>query len=437
MEIQCDEEVPFPESRHFYSTNKLGPMWGSTYLAEREGFEPPNRFPRLRISSAVPSTTRPSLQNAHSTKSPARIQSKGWTMRALGWMLAGLVVVLPVRAQAPELALTDAAADRFAALALRCADQEYPNKLDHVINGPQELQSPRVLHPAFYGCFDWHSSVHGHWMLVKLLREHPGMARAAEIRALLDAHLNPESIGLEVAYLGQPNRRSFERTYGWAWLLKLAAELHSSGDPDCQRWFAALKPLADAVSVRYAEFLPKQTYPIRTGVHPNTAFGLAFALDYALEVGDLRFSVLLVQRAQDYFLKDRDYPAAWEPSSEDFFSPALLEADLMRRALKTKEFPAWFHKFLPKLPKNILTPATVTDRSDPRLVHLDGLNLSRAWAMRDIAAALPPKDPSRKLLSEAAARHAADALANVASGHYEGEHWLATFAVYMLSTPQP
>lgn len=232
-------------------------------------------------------------------------------------------------------------------------------------------------------------------------------------------------------------RRGFERTYGWAWLLKLAAELRSMDDPDAVRWSEDLKPLAGAVAARYRAFLPKQTYPIRSGVHPNTAFALSFALDYALSVNDVRFAVELVQRAQDYFLDDRDSPAAWEPSSEDFLSPALMEADLMRRALDPRKFPAWFHRFLPKLPKSLLTPAAVSDRSDPRLVHLDGLNLSRAWAMRSIAAALPAKDPARKVLAEAAARHAADALANVASGHYEGEHWLATFAVYMLSTPQP
>jgi hypothetical protein len=341
------------------------------------------------------------------------------------------------RVQAAELRLSPADASRFARLALSCVRKEYPNKPDHVMRDAADVRSPKAQHPAFYGCYDWHSCVHGHWLLVHLLKQFPDLPEAHDIRAALDEDLAPEKIKGELAYLEGPERKGFERTYGWAWLLKLAAELHASSDPDCRRWSADLQPLADAVSAKYAAFLPKQTYPIRAGVHPNTAFGLSFALDYALEVGDVRFAVLLGQRARDYFLQDRDYPAAWEPSSEDFFSPALMEADLMRRALKTKEFPGWFHKFLPRLPRNLLAPATVSDRSDPRLVHLDGLNLSRAWAMRDIAAALPAKDPDRKLLAEAAQRHAQDALANVASGHYEGEHWLATFAVYMFSTPQP
>jgi hypothetical protein len=270
-----------------------------------------------------------------------------------------------------------------------------------------------------------------------LIRQFPDLPEAGKIRAALNENFAPDKIAGELAYLEGPERKSFERTYGWAWLLKLAAELRYLDNADGAQWLSNLKPLADAIAARYMEFLPKQTYPIRTGVHPNTAFGLAFALDYALAAGDVKLEALLVERAKDYFLKDLDYPAAWEPSGEDFFSPALMEADLMRRVLGEKEFPAWFHRFLPLLPPNLLTPATVTDRTDPKLVHLDGLNLSRAWAMRSIAAALPKEDPARRILAESAARHAADALANVASGHYEGEHWLATFAVYMLSTPQP
>ncbi len=339
--------------------------------------------------------------------------------------------------QAADLKLTREDASRFARLALNCVRKEFPNKPDHVIKDPADVRSPKAQHPAFYGCFDWHSCVHGHWLLVHLLKQFPDLPEARDIRTVLDENLTPEKIKVELAYLEDPERKSFERTYGWAWLLKLEAELRFFNDFNAARWFSSLKPLSDAIAARYMDFLPKQTYPIRTGVHPNTAFGLSFALDYALAVKDEKLAELLVQRAKDYFLKDRDYPAAWEPSGEDFFSPALMEADLMRRALKEKEFQTWFHQFLPTLPPNLLTPATVTDRTDPKLVHLDGLNLSRAWAMRSIAAALPRQDPMRKLLSESAGRHAKDALANVASGHYEGEHWLATFAVYMLSTPQP
>jgi len=348
-----------------------------------------------------------------------------------------LLILLIVPARAADLALTQTDASRFAKLAISCARQEFPGKADHVMRDAADVRSPKEQHPAFYGCFDWHSCVHGHWLLAHLLKEFPDLPEARDIRAVLDENLAPEKIRGELAYLEGPQRKSFERTYGWAWLLKLAEELQSSPDPDFQRWSTALQPLAHAFAAKYMEFLPKQTYPIRTGVHPNTAFGLSFAIDYAVAAGDVKLAVLLVQRAQDYFLKDRDYPAAWEPSGEDFFSPALMEADLMRRALKPKDFPAWFHKFLPRIPKNLLEPATVTDRSDPKLVHLDGLNLSRAWAMRSIASALPKKDPARKVLAEAAERHAKDALANVASGHYEGEHWLASFAVYMLSTPRP
>jgi hypothetical protein len=333
--------------------------------------------------------------------------------------------------------LTRADASRFAILALTCVRKEFPNKPDHVMKNLADMSPPRVLHPAFYGCYDWHSSVHAHWLLVRLIKLFPDLPEAGEMRAALDENLAPERIKDELAYVEDPERRSFERTYGWAWLLKLEAELSGLAGHDGARWFASLKPLSDAIAAKYMDFLPKQTYPIRTGVHPNTAFGLSFALDYARAVKDVKLVALLVRRAQDYFLNDRDYPAAWEPSGEDFFSPALMEADLMSRALEEEEFPAWFHRFLPTLPSNLLNPATVTDRTDPKLVHLDGLNLSRAWAMRSIAVALPKKDPMRKILAESAERHASGGLANVASGHYEGEHWLATFAVYLLSAPTP
>jgi len=328
-------------------------------------------------------------------------------------------------------------ASRFARLALKCVGKEYPNKPDHVMADATDVRSPKAMHPAFYGCYDWHSCVHGHWLLAHLLKEFPGLPEAKEIRSALDENLSTGNIEGELAYLQGPERKSFERTYGWAWLLKLAAELHGNPDEDSQRWFAALKPLADYLASRYEDFLPKQTYPIRTGVHPNTAFGIAFALDYALEVHDTKLEALLTDRARFYYEKDVSYPASWEPGGEDFLSPALMEADLMRRVMGPKEFASWFHKFLPILPPNLLVPATVSDRTDPKLVHLDGLNLSRAWCMREIASALPQKDPARKALAEAAARHLQDALANIVTGHYEGEHWLATFAAYALSAAKP
>ncbi|HXI62348.1 MAG TPA: DUF2891 domain-containing protein, partial [Pyrinomonadaceae bacterium] len=250
-----------------------------------------------------------------------------------------------------------------------------------------------------------------------------------------------KNIAGEVAYLKQANRASFERTYGWAWLLKLAEELHDWNDEDGRRWSRNLQPLADAFVEKYLAFLPKQNYPIRTGVHPNTAFGLAFALDYARAAGDQKLAALIVERSRNYFGNDVNYPAAWEPGGEDFFSPALMEADLMRRVMNKAEFARWFHRFLPGLgsnqPKSLVQPAIVTDRTDPKLVHLDGLNLSRAWCMRSIAAALPQNDPARRVLARSATAHAQAALPYISSGNYEGEHWLASFAVYLLTTPAP
>ena len=354
-----------------------------------------------------------------------------------------LLVATPAFSQSssPELTLTQNQASHFAQLALKCARKEYPNKLDHTMNDGDEVRSPKTLHPAFYGCFDWHSTVHGHWMLVHLLKTFPNMPEARAIRDALDANLTQKNIDGEVAYLKQANRASFERTYGWAWLLKLAEELRGWNDEDSKRWAKNLQPLADGFVEKYLAFLPKQNYPIRTGVHPNTAFGLAFALDYARSVGDKKLDALIVERSRTYFGADVNYPAAWEPGGEDFFSPALIEADLMRRVLPQRAFAGWFRRFLPGIghnqPKQLLQPAIVTDRTDPKLVHLDGLNLSRAWCMRSIGAALPANDPVRKILARSATAHAQAALPYVASGNYEGEHWLASFAVYLLTTTQP
>lgn len=337
--------------------------------------------------------------------------------------------------------LDEKQASHFAALALKCVAREYPNKPEHVINNAGEVKSPKALHPAFYGCYDWHSSVHGHWMLIRLLKTFPQLPEAARIRSALDANLTAENIQAEVAYMKQPNRQSFERTYGWAWALKLAEELQTWNDADGKRWSGNLQPLADLLSKSYRAFLPKQTYPIRTGVHPNTAFGLAFALDYAKTSGDRELESLLNERSRNYFAKDVGYPGGWEPGGEDFFSAALMEADLMRRVMQPREFATWFHRFLPGVAKGnpaaLLNPAIVTDRSDPKLVHLDGLNLSRAWCMRSIAVALPANDPARAVLKSAAEKHATAALAHVSSGDYAGEHWLASFAVYLLSTKAP
>jgi hypothetical protein len=283
--------------------------------------------------------------------------------------------------------------------------------------------------------------VHGHWLLVRLLRTFPDLPEKARIRAILAEHLSAKNLEVETAYFTQPHNGSFERTYGWAWLLKLAEELKGWDDADARQWSRNVQPLADALVARYLAFLPKQNYPIRSGVHPNTAFGLAFALDYAKATGNKALRERIVERSRAYYGGDAGAPAAWEPDGADFFSPSLMEADLMRRVLPAAEFQTWLRRYLPGLakgePKNLLNPVTITDRTDPYLVHLDGLNLSRAWCMRGIAAALPDDDASRKVLLAAAKRHAEAGLAHVASGDYAGEHWLASFAVYLLTTPTP
>jgi hypothetical protein len=355
-------------------------------------------------------------------------------------LVAACLLAAPcARAQPPrpEPAMTTAQASAFARLALKGLSREYPNKPGTVLNAAADVKSPRAQHPAFYGSFDWHSSVHGHWMLVRLLRRFPDLPEKAQVRAALGEHLTAENLQAEADHFARPNRQSFERPYGWAWLLKLAEELHDWDDADGRQWAKNLRPLSDLIAARYVAYFPKQTYPIRSGVHPNTAFGLALAHDYARAVGDAKLRRLVEERARTYYGKDADIPAGWEPDGADFFSPSLMEADLMRRVLPADEFRTWFARFLPGVakgePKALLEPATVTDRTDPQLVHLDGLNLSRAWCMRHIAAALAKDDPARAVLTTAAARHAEAGLRHVASGDYVGEHWLASFAVYLLT----
>lgn len=355
-------------------------------------------------------------------------------------LLTALFHAQPMPPANPSLTLTKENASAFARLALKGVKKEYPNKPSTVLNSEADIKGPRAFHPAFYGCFDWHSSVHGHWMLVRLLRQFPELPERKEIRAALAEHLTAKNLQAEADYFAQPNRQSFERPYGWAWLLKLAEELHGWDDPDAREWSKNLRPLTDTLVARYLAYFPKQTYPIRSGVHPNTAFGFAFALDYARTVKHRELEKLIVERSRTYYLKDEKVPAAWEPDGADFFSPSLMEADLMRRVLPADEFPGWLRRFYPDLakgaPKSLLDPAVVTDRSDPQIVHLDGLNLSRAWCMRSVAAALPKDDPLRKVLAASARQHAEAGLKHVASGNYEGEHWLASFAVYMLSTSE-
>ncbi len=346
--------------------------------------------------------------------------------------------VKPMPKDDKPLSLTLDQASDLAALALKGIQKEFPNHPSHVLNKKEDAQTPKEYHPAFYGCFDWHSAVHSHWMLIRLLRTFPKLKNADTIRKVLNRHLTAKNIKAEAEYFRRPNRKSFERTYGWAWLLKLVEELHTWEDQDGKRWRKNIKELEEEIVRRYLEFLPKQTYPIRTGVHPNTAFGLAFALDYARTVKHKKLGGLLKERSRTYYLKDQKIPASWEPGGNDFFSPSLIEADLMWRILSEKEYADWLAKFLPDFakgkPKSLFQPATVSDRSDPQIVHLDGLNLSRAWCMRNIAAALPKNHPARPVLISSANLHARAALDHIASGDYAGEHWLASFAVYMLST---
>ena len=334
-------------------------------------------------------------------------------------------------------ALDTAHADKFARLALAGLDREYPNKPGEVLAGAQDLKSPRAMHPAFFGCFDWHSSVHGHWMLVRLLRQFPGMTNAPEIRTRLAAHLTAANLASEAAYFEPKDNRSFERMYGWAWALRLAAELHAWNDPDSQQWEQNLAPQEQKVVAWTMDYLPRLTYPIRTGVHPDTAFALAQILDYARTVGNTELEQLIVARAKSYYSADRDYPTSYEPSGEDFFSPGLNVADLMRRVLSRDEFSCWLDGYLPGLHAGKLgawaTAAEVSDLTDARIVHLVGLNLTRAWTMQGVVSVLVPEDPRRKVLEAAAHAHTVAGLKLVFSGNYEGEHWLATFAVYLLS----
>ncbi|RMH04273.1 MAG: DUF2891 domain-containing protein [Planctomycetota bacterium] len=325
----------------------------------------------------------------------------------------------------------------FARLALDGIGREFPNKPGNVMAGPEDVRAPRAMHPAFYGSFDWHSAVHGHWMLVRLLRAYPGSPIEAEARAALAEHLGAAELAAEAAYFEPKHNRSFERTYGWAWLLRLAQELRGWDDPQARVWAAHLRPLEERIVELTKAYLPKLSWPIRVGEHPNTAWALAEFLDYARAVGDRELAALAEERARAYYLGDRDYPVQYEPSGHDFFSPGLLEADLMRRVLPPEEFSAWLDRFLPGLRAGELghlgTPVEVSDPTDGKLVHLAGLNLVRAWTQRGIAAALPADDPRRATLLAAAAAHAEAGLGYVFSGYYEGEHWLASFAVYLLT----
>jgi len=361
---------------------------------------------------------------------------------AAAMMAAACVTGVSLGAQAPaagpaKAVFDAAAAARFADLALACAHQEYPNKIAHVLNGDADVRPPRELTPAFFGCYDWHSSVHGHWLLARLARLFPDAPFAPRARAALARSLTAEHLEVEARYLAAPGRTSFERPYGLAWLLQLAAELREWQDPQAQQWAAALRPLETASAARLKEWLPKLSRPIRIGEHDQTAFAFGLALDWARTAGDRAMEDLLVAKTGEFYRTDRACPLNYEPNGQDFLSPCVAEADLMRRVLAPPEYGEWLRTFLPQIPRDgsaaWLTPAVVTDPKDPKLAHLDGLNLSRAWMLDGIVDALPAKDPRRAALQAAADRHREAGLIAVTGEHYEGGHWLGSFAVYLSS----
>jgi DUF2891 family protein len=334
--------------------------------------------------------------------------------------------------------LNAAAAAQFARTALSNIRCEFPHKLDHVIAGDADLRAPRELHPAFHGSFDWHSCVHMHWLLVRIRRRFPTLPDRNEIDALLEHNMRTLAIDGEIGYLARPDSGAFERPYGWAWLLKLAAELKVAADDHAKRWAATLQPLADAFARRFLEFLPRTRYPVRHGVHSNSAFALALALDYARAAHDEALESACAEKARDWFAGDRHAPASWEPSGADFLSPVLMEAELMRRVLDCDRFAHWLAQFLDDFasarPASLFEPVEVGDRGDGHLVHLDGLNLSRAWCFRSIAAALPPGDVRAAIARAAADAHLAAGWRGLSSAHFAGSHWLATFALLALET---
>lgn len=338
----------------------------------------------------------------------------------------------------PARAFTINDAQRFAGLALACVHKEYPNKLSHSLNSDADVAPPRKLTPAFYGCYDWHSSVHGHWLLVRLVRTFPSAPFAPSAREALRQSLTADNIAQEASYLRGEGRASFERPYGLAWLLQLAAELREWDDPEAKNLAANLRPLEEAVLERLNDWLPKLSFPVRIGEHSQTAFALGLMLDYAHSTGNTKFADLLTSKVRQFYINDKQCPLSYEPSGEDFLSPCLGEADVVRRVLPTPEYAGWLRSFLPQISETgdggWLRPVVSPDPSDPKLAHLDGLNLSRAWMLEGIAASLPKDDKRAPAISLAANNHRSAGLAAVTGKHYEGGHWLGSFAVYLVTT---
>lgn len=348
-------------------------------------------------------------------------------------IVVGTAVVLSAQ---PTFTSKDA--ERFAELALSCVHREYPNKISHVLEKDEDVKAPRDLTPVFYGCFDWHSAVHGHWLLVRLCHIRPDDAYVTRARAALARSFTAERVAGEIRYLSRKSRKTFERPYGLAWLLQLCAELRSwTDDPQALHWSEVLQPLERTAADRFRSWLPRLSHAIRTGEHSQTAFALGLVRDWAVVAKDQAMVALVDERARHWHLNDRGAPLAFEPSGQDFLSPCLAEADLMRRVLPPESFAAWLTKFLPTIPTDAasswLPVATVTDKTDGKLAHLDGLNLARAWMLDGIASGLPDDDPRVPALHAALIEHREAGLAAVTGEHYAGGHWLGSFAVYLVT----
>lgn len=331
-----------------------------------------------------------------------------------------------------KITLTEDQAKGIFELPIHCLEVEYPNKLGQVLGSDADLKSPKTLRPIFYGCFDWHSSIHGFWSIIELMQQYPSLDNEGKIRALLNKHITAENVAVELAFFQDPNNKSFERTYGWAWLFKLQESLVNWKDEDAQRWKTSLQPLVDLLVVRYKEYLPKLLYPIRAGQHDNSAFGLSLSMDYARSVGDTSFETAIIEHGKRLFEKDINCNLEYEPSGYDFLSPCLEEAYFMSKILDEATYTTWLRKFMPSLFEHsfLLEPAIVKDRSDGKLVHLDGLNYSRAACLYGISSKLPGLEHLKVIANN----HIAFALPNLsAKDDYMGSHWLGTFALYALS----
>ncbi len=365
-----------------------------------------------------------------------RFGSLAWTMPLVAMMGA---LSMPGDARGapppPGAALDLDTVRSLASLSLACIDRPFPNKPSHVYESPDQVRPPEEWTPAFFGCFDHHSAVHGHWALVRVIRMFPGADSDGAIRSALDRHLSPDRLAKEAAFFQEERNRTFERPYGWGWILRLAAELHSFDDPDARRWSAAITPLARAIAGNLSDYLGRLTYPVREGVHPNTAFALTHAWDYAAVTADGELRKAIRDAAMRFFENDASCPIAWEPSGEDFLSPCLAEADLMRRVLPPARFARWIGRFLPELSSRspAIQPPEIRDVRDPRIGHLIGLDFQRAWSLLGIAESLPPGDRRIAACRSLAARHREAGLSRMMGSGYGGEHWLATFALFLIT----